>query len=137
MQPKTVLSLLEVLPTLPPIGHHNVFGQIWYNDLRAGKADPLTGATVQALEATENRLAYFLERFPEYRKTLRLALTHEESGREARSYQGWQWHDVETHPTKLIRLVTEGISRISLRTRQATSYILRDRDAVKRVLARS
>ena len=97
----------------------------------------MTGATVQALEATENRLAYFLERFPEYRKTLRLALTHEESGREARSYHGWQWHDVETHPTKLIRLVTEGISRISLRTRQATSYILRDRDAVKRVLARS
>src|SRR5213593_1680904 len=97
----------------------------------------MTGATVQALEATENRLAYFLERFPEYRKTLRLAVTHEESGREARSYQGWQWHDVETHPTKLIRLVTEGISRISLRTREATSYILRDRDAVKRVLARS
>src|SRR5712692_3331807 len=98
---------------------------------------PLTGATVQALEATENRLAYFLERFPEYRKTLRLAVTHEDSGRDARSYQGWQWHDVETHPTKLIRLVTEGISRISLRTRQATSYLLRDKDAVKRVLARS
>jgi len=97
----------------------------------------LTGTTVQALEAPENRLAYFLERFPEYRKTLRLALTHEESGREARSYQGWQWHDVETHPTKLIRLVTEGISRISLRTRQATQYLLRDRDAVKRVLARA
>ena len=105
--------------------------------LRAGKAGPLTGATVQALEATENRLAYFLERFPEYRKTLRLAVTHEDSGRDARSYQGWQWHDVETHPTKLIRLVTEGISRISLRTRQATSYLLRDKDAVKRVLARS
>ena len=102
-----------------------------------GKADPLTGATLEVLEATENRLAYLLERFPEYRKTLRLALTHEESGREARSYQGWQWHDVETHPTKLIRLVTEGISRINLRTRQATSYLLRDRDAVKRVLARS
>src|SRR5438876_9402027 len=89
----------------------------------------LTGATVQALEATENRLAYFLERFPEYRKTLRLALTHEESGREARSYQGWQWHDVEHHPTKLISLVTEGISRISLRSSQATSYDIGDSDA--------
>ena len=97
----------------------------------------LTGATVQPLEATENMLAYFLERFPEYRKTLRLALMHEESSREARSYQGWQWHDVETHPTKLIRLVTEGISRINLRTRQATAYLLRDKDAVKRALARS
>src|SRR5438445_6686892 len=95
----------------------------------------LTGATVQALEATENRLAYFLERFPEYRKTLRLALIHEESGREARSYQGWQWHDVETHPTKLIRLVNEGISSISLRKRQVNSYILLVSYAVKPLLA--
>ncbi len=97
----------------------------------------MTGATLQPLEATENRLAYFLERFPEYRKTLRLALMHEESGRDVRTYQGWQWNDVETHPTKLIRLVTEGISRINLRTRQATSYLLRDREAVKRALGRS
>jgi hypothetical protein len=96
----------------------------------------LTGATVQALETIENKLAFLLDKFPEYRKTLRLAVTHEESGREARSYQGWQWHDVETHPTKLIRLVTEGISKINLRTRQATSYVLRDREAVKRALAR-
>jgi hypothetical protein len=92
---------------------------------------------VQPLEALENRLAYFLERFPEYRKTLRLAVTHEESGRAVHSYQGWQWHDVETHPTKLIRLVTEGISRINLRTRQATAYVLRDREVVKRALNRT
>jgi hypothetical protein len=92
---------------------------------------------VQPLEALENKVAYFLERFPEYRKTLRLAVTHEEAGREARTYQGWQWHDVETHPTKLIRLVTEGISKISLRTRQATTYILRDRETIKRVLSRN
>lgn len=89
---------------------------------------------VQPSEAAENRLAYFLERFPEYRKTLRLAVVHEESGKESHNYQGWQWHDVETHPTKLIRLVTEGISRINLKTRQATAYVLRDKDAVKRVL---
>ena len=95
----------------------------------------MKGATIQALETTENKLALFLERFPEYRKTLRLAVTHEESGQEARSYQGWHWHDVEIHPTKLIRLVTEGISKINLRTRQATSYLLRDREAVKCALA--
>jgi hypothetical protein len=118
------------------LSHHNVFGRIrTYYLLHAGRY--LASAIVQPLEASENRLAYFLERFPEYRKTLRLALTHEEAGRDARSYQGWQWHDVETHPTKLIRLVTEGISRINLKTRQATSYLLRDRDSVKRVLARS
>jgi len=40
MRRKIVLSLLELLPALPPIWHHNVFGRIWYNDLRAGKAGP-------------------------------------------------------------------------------------------------
>ena len=75
----------------------------------------------------------FLEQFPEYRKTLRLAVMHEDSGGPI-NYQGWQWHDVETHPTKLIRLVTEGISRISLKTRQATYYILRDRSTLRHIL---
>ncbi len=84
-------------------------------------------------DAVEGKTAAFLERFPEYRKTLRLAVIHEESSK-SRSYQGWQWHDVEIHPTKLIRLVTEGIVKISLRTRQATFYHLRDVEAVKRVL---
>src|SRR5438093_10541457 len=91
----------------------------------------LTGATLQPLEAAENKLASFLERFPEYRKTLRLALVHEETGGDARSYQGWQWHEVESHATKLIRLVTEGISRINLGTMQATAYLLRDGGAVR------
>jgi len=63
-----------------------------------------------------------------------LAVTHEEAAVNPLNYQGWQWHDVETHPTKLIRLVTEGISRINLRTRQATYYLLRDKDVVKLVL---
>jgi hypothetical protein len=47
---------------------------------------------------------------------------------------GWRWHDVEIHPTRLIRLVTEGITRISHRTRKATYYLLRDRAEVKRAL---
>src|SRR5881409_2773687 len=97
----------------------------------------LSGPVLTPLEQAENRLRLLLERFPEYRKTLLLAVAHEETAPNSITYQGWQWHDVETHPTKLIRLVTEGISRISLRTRQATAYLLRDRDAVKRVLARS
>ncbi len=84
-------------------------------------------------DAVEGKTAAFLERFPEYRKTLRLAVIHEESSK-SRSYQGWQWHDVETHPTKLIRLVTEGLTRINLRTRQATYYLLRERETIRRIL---
>ena len=94
----------------------------------------LSRPVLTPLELAENRLRLLLERSPDYRKTLSLAVAHEETAPNAMSYQGWQWHDVETHPTKLIRLVTEGISRISLRTRQATYYVLRDRDVVKLVL---
>ena len=89
---------------------------------------------LRPLELAENKLSLFLERFPEYRKALMLAVTHEDSAVNPLNYQGWQWHDVEIHPTKLIRLVTEGISRINLRTRQTTYYLLRDRDVVKMVL---
>ena len=94
----------------------------------------MSGPLLRPLELAENKLSSFLERFPDYRKTLMLAVTHEESAVNPLNYQGWQWHDVEIHPTKLIRLVTEGISRINLRTRQATYYLLRDTDVVKLVL---
>lgn len=83
----------------------------------------------------QSKIGLFLNRFPEYRKTLRLAATHEEASRGSRPYQGWQWHDVETHPTKLLRLVTEGIARVTLKTRHATYYVLKDRETVKQYLA--
>lgn len=86
-----------------------------------------------ALDNPVERIALLLDRFPEYRKSLILAVAHEEAG-GSRTYQGWQWHDVEMHPTKLIRLVTEGITKVNLRTRQATYYLLRDRELVKKAL---
>jgi len=72
-----------------------------------------------------------LERFPEHRKTLKLALVHEESGESELNYRGWQWSDVDVHQTKLLRLVIEGISRINVKTRHSTFYLLKDRNAVK------
>jgi hypothetical protein len=83
--------------------------------------------------ASQEKVRLFLGRYPEYEKTLRLAVAHEESIGSSDG-QGWQWHDVDTHPTKLIRLVTEGIAKISLRSRQATYYLLRERNTVKKSL---
>ena len=83
--------------------------------------------------ASQEKVKLFLGRYPEYEKTLRLAVAHEESASSSDG-QGWQWHDVDTHPTKLIRLVTEGIARISLRSRQATYYLLRERATIKKSL---
>jgi hypothetical protein len=80
-----------------------------------------------------DKVRLFLGRYPEYEKTLRLAVAHEESAGSSNG-KGWQWHDVETHPTKLIRLVTEGIARISYKSRQATYYLLKERASVKKSL---
>jgi hypothetical protein len=78
-------------------------------------------------------ITLFLAKFPEYRKVLGLALVHEESNNPW-SYQGWRWPDVEIHPTKLMRLVTEGISKISARSRTGTYYLLKDSSIVRKVL---
>lgn len=85
-------------------------------------------------ETEEARVVQFLERFPEFSKTLRLAVVYEENA--ATPLRGWRWHDVETHPTKLIRLVTDGIARVGVKTRGGTYYLLRDREAVKKIFER-
>jgi len=80
------------------------------------------------------KISLFLAKFPEYFKVLRLALNHEDSAADVPNYQGWQWHDVQAHPTKLIRLVTEGIAKICWKTRNSTCYLLRDSDAVRKAI---
>jgi len=84
--------------------------------------------------AAPSRTLVLLDSFPIYHRVLELAVAHEEKGLRSPGYMGWRWHDVEVHPTRLIRLVTNGISRISLRTRQATYYLLKDREEIKRAL---
>ena len=84
--------------------------------------------------AEEEKVRIFLDRFPEHAKTLRLAVVHEESGEGEMNYRGWQWTDVEVHPTKLMRLVIEGISKVNIKTRHSTHYLLRDRSSVKKAL---
>lgn len=81
-----------------------------------------------------DKTTLFLLRFPEYRRTLRLAVFHEESSAGNRFYKGWQWQDVETPPSELPRLVIEEIAMVNLRTKHATYYLLRDREAVKEAL---
>lgn len=83
----------------------------------------MNGLVLKPLELAENKLSVFLERFPEYRKTLGLAVAHEEAVPSYLNYQGWQWSDVETHPTKLIRLVTVGSrGSVSRRDRLRTMF---------------
>ncbi|MGI0083056.1 MAG: hypothetical protein ACREAF_04990 [Nitrosopumilaceae archaeon] len=76
------------------------------------------------------------EKKPEYLKTLTLAVKHEEENLSKEYYLGWEWFNVETHPAKLIRLVTEGIAQVRFKSNSSTHYLLKDRDSVKKILAR-
>jgi len=71
----------------------------------------------------------------EYRKTYELAIKSEEEHANDQHYLGWQWFDVETHPSKLIRLVTEGVAKVNFRSNRSTHYLLKDRAAVKKALS--
>ncbi len=87
--------------------------------------------------STHSQTLVLLDSFPIYRRVLELAAAHEERELHSPNYMGWRWNDVEVHPTRLMRLVTDGISRINLRTRKATYYLLKDRAEVKRALGKN
>jgi len=98
--------------------------------------DPRNSAIHSEISAwlPRDKTTLFLLRFPEYRRTLRLAVFHEESSSGNRFYKGWRWQDVETPPSELPRLVIEEIAMVYLRTKHSTYYLLRDREAVKEAL---
>ncbi|OLD14140.1 MAG: hypothetical protein AUI97_02480 [Crenarchaeota archaeon 13_1_40CM_3_52_17] len=105
----------------------------------SSRATILSQPTVEASKPSpqENYVDQFLARFPDYRKALWLAARSEEEGLGNPSYQGWQWSDIEMHPTRVLKLVIEGIAKINMRTRRATYYLLKEPDLVKTVLKSS
>jgi hypothetical protein len=84
--------------------------------------------------SSENVVSFLLAR-PEYRKTLELAVKEEEQHANEQHYLGWQWFGVETNPSKLMRLVTEGIARVSFKSNSSTNYMLKERSEVKIALS--
>jgi hypothetical protein len=84
-----------------------------------------------------NNTVQLLNQKPEYLKTLQLAVQKEEENLANKQYAGWQWFDVETHPAKLVRLITSGITKVSLKANNSTCYLLKNRESVKRAIKRS
>ena len=79
----------------------------------------------------------FLSQKPEYLKTLQLAVQKEEENMSNKQYLGWQWFDVETHPAKLMKLITSSIAKVNFKSNNSTGYLLKNRESVKRALKRS
>lgn len=84
-----------------------------------------------------NNTVQILAQKPEYLKTLQLAVQKEEENLSNKQYQGWQWFDVETHPAKLVRLVTSSIVRVNLKSSNGTCYLLKNRESVKRAIKKT
>jgi hypothetical protein len=82
----------------------------------------------------EKNIVEILSTRPQYRKTLEMAISNEEQNTDNQRYLGWTWFDVETHPAKLVRLVTEGIVRVNFRSNSSTHYMLKERQAAKTAL---
>ncbi len=47
---------------------------------------------------------------------------------------GWEWYHVRAYPAELMKLVREGIVRITYKSQRYTHYKLVDREAVKEAL---
>lgn len=84
-----------------------------------------------------NNTIQLLSLKPEYLKTLQLAVQKEEENLSNKQYQGWQWFDVETHPAKIVRLVTSSIVKVNFKASGSTCYLLKNRESVKRAIKRS
>lgn len=104
---------------------------------RPSRTATVSQAIAELSPQGENYVDQFLAKHPDYRKALWLAARSEEEGAGNPSYQGWQWSDLEMHPTRVLKLVIEGLAKISLRTRRATYYSLKDPELVKLVLKSS
>jgi hypothetical protein len=83
-----------------------------------------------------NNTVQLLTQKPEYLKTLQLAVQKEEENLSNKQYQGWQWFDVETHPAKLMKLITSSIAKVNFKSNNSTCYLLKNRESVKRALKR-
>ena len=75
-----------------------------------------------------------LSQKPEYLKTLQLAVQKEEENLSNKQYLGWQWFDVETHPAKLMNLVTNSIAKVNFKSNNSTCYLLKNIESVKRAI---
>ena len=104
---------------------------------RPSRAATISQAIVEPSPPLKSYVEEFLAKSPDYRKALWLAARSEDEGVGNPSYQGWQWNDLEMHPTRVLKLIIEGLAKINLRTRRATYYLLKDPELVKLVLKSS
>jgi len=82
----------------------------------------------------EEDVTRFLLTHPEYVKTLERAVWQEELNQSNQNYYGWEWHDVGTMGSKLVRLVTNDIAEINFKSNRTTLYFLANREVIRKAV---
>ena len=80
---------------------------------------------------TERQVIEFLTEYPEYAKTFQRAIMQEEFNQNNPNYYGWEWSDVGTMGSKLVRLVTNDMAIINFKSNRTTLYLLSNRQVIK------
>mgnify|MGYP000403801914 CR=1 FL=1 len=83
----------------------------------------------------EEKVCRLIRERPDYITILKQAIQVEENPpNDAVREFGWEWHDVHAHPAKLTKLVSEGLVKVTYKSRRYTHYRLVDKDAIKKAL---
>jgi len=81
-----------------------------------------------------SEIVAYLRANPDYVPIVRRALEYESEEEKKGYYLGFEWWNVGVKPSRLNKLVYDGLLKVSYKSRKSTCYKLIDRDAVEKAL---
>ncbi len=85
---------------------------------------------------TTGEIAVYLREHPKAVPVVKAAIQEEEANGGASHYLGWEWYQVRAYPATLMKLVIDGLIKVSFKSNSSTCYKLADRPAMKQVITR-
>lgn len=83
----------------------------------------------------KDKTCKLIKEHPDYKAILKAAIQVENKPPNdfIRDY-GWEWHHAQAHPGKLTKLVSEGIVKVTYKSRRYTHYKLADKEEITEAL---
>jgi hypothetical protein len=83
---------------------------------------------------TPGEIATYLREHPKAMPVIKAAIQEEEANGGSSNYLGWEWYQVRAYPATLMKLVIDGLIKVSFKSNSSTCYKLADRSAMKQVV---
>jgi hypothetical protein len=84
---------------------------------------------------TTAEIANYLREHPKAVPILKAAVQEEDTSGSGPNYLGWEWYQVRAYPATLMKLVIDGLIKVSFKSNSSTCYKLADRPVMKQVIA--